>query len=199
MPDTASNNFALTNLCKGFYFGGNMPFVHCKICNTQFYIKEYHLKKGWGKYCSKACQYRGQMKGQSVSCSVCDKQVWKSSSQLKHSKSKKYFCSKTCQTLWRNLFYSGAKSPSWKNGINAYRKILSRETDIKKICVLCKTEDQRVLAVHHIDQNRANNSIYNLAWLCHNCHHLVHHHPKEKDIFLSTIRSLKVFKFVGVS
>jgi predicted HNH restriction endonuclease len=37
-----------------------------------------------------------------------------------------------------------------------------------------------VLAVHHVDQNRTNNKVTNLAWLCHNCHHLVHRYPIER-------------------
>ena len=176
-----------------------MALVHCKICDTQFYAKESHLKKGWGKYCSKTCQNIGQRRGKEINCATCDLKDWKSNAQMRHSKSEKYFCSKSCQTVWRNLFYSGVKSPSWKNGIHAYRKILSRETDVKKVCILCRTDDQRILAVHHIDQNRRNNSIYNLAWLCHNCHHLVHHYLEVKSIFLSTIKPLKVFKMVFVN
>lgn len=54
---------------------------------------------------------------------------------------------------------------------------------IPKICRLCKTKDIRVLAVHHIDKNRKNNKISNLAWLCHNCHLLVHHYDAERNKF----------------
>jgi predicted HNH restriction endonuclease len=38
----------------------------------------------------------------------------------------------------------------------------------------------RVLAVRHIDQNHKNNNVENLAWLCHNCHHLVHNDKVEQ-------------------
>jgi predicted HNH restriction endonuclease len=43
------------------------------------------------------------------------------------------------------------------------------------VCVLCKVSDKRILAVHHKDNNRKNNKVENLVWLCHNCHILVHH------------------------
>lgn len=52
---------------------------------------------------------------------------------------------------------------------------------IPKICTLCKTEDSRILAVHHIDKNRRNNDLKNLIWLCHNCHFLVHHYDVERE------------------
>jgi hypothetical protein len=52
---------------------------------------------------------------------------------------------------------------------------------------LCSTKDERVLAVHHIDHNRLNNKLDNLAWLCHNCHHLVHHDNVEKHRFLEKL------------
>jgi hypothetical protein len=52
---------------------------------------------------------------------------------------------------------------------------------VPKICRLCKTEDCRVLAVHHSDRNRQNNTLGNLLWLCHNCHHLVHRYEPERE------------------
>lgn len=55
------------------------------------------------------------------------------------------------------------------------------------MCTLCKTEDKRVLATHHIDRNRLNNSVNNLAWLCHNCHFLVHHDNVETQRFADII------------
>ncbi|MHA1267983.1 MAG: HNH endonuclease [Candidatus Helarchaeota archaeon] len=39
---------------------------------------------------------------------------------------------------------------------------------------MCGIVDDRVLAVHHIDSNRRNNSPGNLTWLRRNCHYLVH-------------------------
>ncbi|MBI4281264.1 HNH endonuclease [Candidatus Uhrbacteria bacterium] len=35
-------------------------------------------------------------------------------------------------------------------------------------------KNNRVLLVHHIDENRKNNVLSNLVWLCRNCHFLVH-------------------------
>jgi len=155
-----------------------MPYVNCQICAGKFYAKPRHLKRGWGKYCSQKCQYIGMQKGIYVKCKTCSKEVRKTPNDFKRSKSGNFFCDKSCQTIWRNKHYIGPKSTNWKNGIGSYREILSR-VELPKICVLCKTADTRVLAVHHLDKNRNNNNIENLIWLCCNCHFLVHHHRDE--------------------
>lgn len=90
------------------------------------------------------------------------------------SKSGKYFCSKSCQTLWRNTVYSGEKNKNWINGIRTYRNILIK-SGVPPACFLCKIADARVLCVHHRDHQRTNNNVRNLIWLCFNCHYLVHH------------------------
>ncbi|MBI4600028.1 HNH endonuclease [Candidatus Uhrbacteria bacterium] len=94
-----------------------------------------------------------------------------------------FFCNKSCQTKWRNQVYSGPRHHLWIDGGSMYREIM-RRSDAKQICRLCKTKDTRILIVHHIDKNRKNNNIANLAWLCHNCHFLVHHHEDERKKFM---------------
>ena len=55
------------------------------------------------------------------------------------------------------------------------------------MCNFCRVSDARILAVHHIDGNRENNKLENLAWLCHNCHYLVHHFDQEKRKFMEML------------
>lgn len=150
-----------------------MPMAKCQICFKQFYIKPSHLKLGWGKYCSIKCRSAAQLKGKIVKCFTCGKEIYRSPKLLSRSKSKKYFCSKSCQTLWRNKQYVGELSKKWVNGRNSYRKVLLRNK-IKPICKLCNFSDERVLIAHHIDHNRENNKLNNLVWLCLNCHYLIH-------------------------
>jgi hypothetical protein len=80
---------------------------------------------------------------------------------------------------WHNSNYIGTKHPNWKTGEYSYKGVLL-QNKIQAICVLCKKDDMAVLTVHHIDKNRKNNKVSNLAWLCHNCHFLVHHYPEEE-------------------
>lgn len=151
-----------------------MPTVKCLICNDKFYIKPSYQKKGWGKYCSIKCRTRSQIKGKKVNCYICDKQIYRAPKQLKSSESGKFFCSKSCQTIWRNkILYSGENHSNWTFGESAYRRIL-RASNKKQVCGVCQTVDTRILIVHHKDKNRKNNKVENLTWLCHNCHYLVH-------------------------
>lgn len=155
-----------------------MPSQKCVICSKGFYAKPSHILRGWGKYCSKPCQYTGQKTGKTVICSVCGKDTYKNKNDQIRSQSGKYFCGKSCQTSWRNTQYSGDKHSNWTNGKASYRAALMR-SDLPQYCGRCKLVDKRVLAVHHKDKNRENNALSNLMWLCHNCHYLVHHDKSE--------------------
>lgn len=152
-----------------------MPTVICKICSGEFYSKPSQIKLGWGKYCSSECRSKAQFNGKFVVCSVCKAKIYRSKARLKHSVSGKYFCSKKCQTLWRNSIYIEDRSKNWLNGASAYRRIMDRRDFIVK-CVRCGFDDKRALVIHHIDHVRTNNSLDNLVCLCLNCHHLIHHY-----------------------
>ncbi len=139
-----------------------------------FYTKPSYILRGWGQFCSIKCRSKAQLKGKLVNCAICKKNIYRSPRMISHSKSGKYFCSKSCQTLWRNSTYVGEKSANWINGEKAYRNILLR-TGKKIICAICKISDRRILTAYHKDHQRKNNKIENLIWLCLNCHYLAHH------------------------
>ncbi len=150
-----------------------MPQVRCKICNTEFYARPSHLKRGEGKFCSRKCQYQGQRKGVFILCDICGTEKWKTQKEMKQSKSGKHFCSKKCQTIWRNKYFSGEKHSNWQGGEFTYQKVM-KENKIEPICNVCGNRDKRILIIHHIDHNRKHNTKDNLVWLCRNCHYLVH-------------------------
>ena len=158
----------------------------CTKCSKSFLVKPSWIKNGYGKYCSPNCRRLAQRTGTYVACHVCQKETYKSEKAFKGTKSGHLFCSKSCQTKWRNEYYSKENHPNYKNGNHSYKNVLIR-SGADQICKLCKTPDKRILAVHHIDQNHFNNKVENLAWLCHNCHHLVHHHKNEHERFMATM------------
>ncbi len=163
----------------------------CKICKSNFQTKSFFVKNGGGKYCSKVCHYRGLKKGKTISCFICQKENYKSPQSIKRSKSGKFFCSKSCQTKWRNQEFIGPKHANWTSGRNSYRSVLDRYK-ISRICTLCKSSDERILAVHHVDSNRLNNEVSNLAWLCHNCHFLAHHDGVERQRFMYNLNKRQI-------
>ncbi|KKP93137.1 MAG: hypothetical protein UR98_C0009G0015 [Parcubacteria group bacterium GW2011_GWA1_36_12] len=156
-----------------------MPIVNCEKCKKEFYAKPSWLKIGWGKYCSPKCHHEGLKRGKFIACFICGKKTWKAPKQISHSKSGKFFCSKSCQTLWRNKEFRGVRHHNWKGGENILHKSLLIENHVKPVCKLCSCKDERVLAVHHLDKNRKNNNVKNLIFLCQNCHHLVHCHNEK--------------------
>lgn len=161
--------------------------IKCKICRNKFYAKPSWILKGWGKYCSKECQFEAQRKGRIVPCFICGEPTYKTKKDLRVSKSKKYFCSKRCQAIWRNsIVYVGKNHLNWKGGESVYRDTLIRNK-IPQYCRACKIKDLRILTVHHIDQNRKNNNINNLVWLCYNCHHLIHRNVEENKKFMEAL------------
>ncbi|MBI4359004.1 MAG: hypothetical protein HY577_00205, partial [Candidatus Nealsonbacteria bacterium] len=110
-----------------------------------FFARPSHVEKGWGKYCSQGCQYQGYKTGKLVNCETCGRKVYKTPRKLLHSKSKKYFCNKSCFAIWKNShFFFGKHHPSWKNGQGSYREIMLR-SKIKPVCRKCGINDIRVL------------------------------------------------------
>lgn len=162
-------------------------YKNCAHCWSKFYAKPYHLKRGWGKFCSRQCLSLGRKSGKQVTCQVCQKQVYRMPSEIKRNKQQRMFCSKSCQTIWRNSYYSGERHASWKQGQGSYRQRMLRITPNLE-CQLCHEQDQRVLEVHHVDEDRTNNRLDNLVWLCHNCHYLVHCDKLEQE---QLVRSVK--------
>ena len=163
-----------------------MPTVACNICGKEFYGKPFFLRRGQAKYCSSACMRVASRTGIMVPCHACGKEVYKTKKALNGSKSKNYFCTKSCQTKWRNTVFVREKHANWKDGSASYRSLLLKH-EVPQVCTLCKTKDLRVLAVHHIDRNRKNSSLSNLAWLCHNCHFLLHHYKDVEKKFMEAL------------
>lgn len=140
-------------------------------------MKPSQLKYGWGKYCSVTCRNKSQLKGNMFKCFICGREIYRSPTEQRHSEGGKFFCSKLCQTRWRNSYFSGEKHSNWKGGVATYRDILHNSNRIK-VCIMCKIDNLLVLTAHHIDHDRKNNKLSNLTWLCLNCHYLVHHDQK---------------------
>jgi len=151
-----------------------MPHVACCICQEVFYAKPRHIQRGWGKYCSRHCQHKGQHRGKQYECGVCKMELYRTPAELRKSRSGNFFCNKSCLAVWKNTNApKGEGHFNWKDGSSAYRAIM-KKSGVTPKCSKCKLKNINVLVVHHIDQNRKNNNVSNLCWLCRNCHYLVH-------------------------
>jgi hypothetical protein len=133
-------------------------------------------------YCSTRCRDQARIQGEIRQCHTCGKDIYRSQADIRKSKTNLFFCNHSCRAVWTNQLRAGERHPNWKGGENAYRDILLR-SGAPAVCTRCGAEDFRVLAVHHLDEDRSNNQIENLTWLCHNGHYLIHHFPDERAQF----------------
>lgn len=158
----------------------------CFKCSKSFLAKPSVIRSGNGKFCSWMCYLSSRDTRAEVKCGTCGKSVVRTGKESARSKSSKFFCTKKCQTIWRNSLYQGPQHANYTNGKSSYRNRLLRESKSKK-CSRCGLDDERVLAVHHLDGNREHNEPANLAWLCHNCHFLIHHNECARSAYMATI------------
>ena len=147
-----------------------MVQVKCSKCGKEYEVelKTYNakLKENTAFYCSKEClSHKGS---QLCKCANCGKEVWRTNSQLARSKTGNVYCSRSCATSKNNsLFKTGENHPNY-NGNNYRKKAFD---NYEHQCAVCGwNEDEDILEVHHIDENRENNELDNLKILCPICH-----------------------------
>ena len=132
----------------------NRPHLVCPICKAENIQNKY---KNQQKLCI---------------CDYCNKEYTRAFSKAKKSKHGFNFCSRTCKDKAQQI-ESGDKfismRPKHYNLDNNYRKKAFKYYEHK--CAICDwNEDEDMLEVHHIDEDRSNNSINNLLILCSICH-----------------------------
>jgi len=102
-------------------------------------------------------------------CSCCGKEfIFKGRIKTKEYERAK-FCSRSCannrQSWWKGQIENGTHTYKW-----SYRKIALEHHGHK--CVVCGFD--KVIDVHHLDNNRQNNTKENLVTLCPNHHYMIH-------------------------
>lgn len=115
-------------------------------------------------------------------CDYCGKEYYLC--QSKAEKSKFHFCCRECKDKAQRLS-SGEQFEKLRplhygqgKGIHSYRDRAFQEYEHK--CSVCGwNEDENILEVHHIDENRNNNDINNLIILCPICHRKLTNHLYE--------------------
>ena len=148
--------------------------------------------KSWGRERCSACyaEDRRQIKG--LVCTRCDKPLKRSPCNLKNGGRLGIFCGMKCFGLHvrgsNNLAYidggvPGGYGPGFKA---AKRAVLARE---EGACFLCWARDQK-LDVHHVNRNKSDHSLANLAALCRACHNGQKGAPEEVRLKAEKLSSL---------
>lgn len=152
--------------------------VICHSCNSRFEVEirkfNSYRKHGWNFYCSN-CKNRKRLTTIKEICPVCNKEFIRHT-YAKKSKNGFYFCSKSCAASYNNSHYRrGINNPNWIDGLHAGASYIKEAfRNYKAKCAICGLEEKCCLQVHHVDENRKNNSVDNLIVLCANCHNRVH-------------------------
>lgn len=139
----------------------------CLNCSKNFSIKRKQL------FCSRICYIEYKSKNSiniEMNCNFCNKIFYKKPSSLKNSKSGFYFCCRNCKDSAQRLNGIKAIQPKhYGSGSSSYR--IRALNEFNPICNRCGySEDDRMLDVHHLDNNRLNNDLSNLEVLCVWCH-----------------------------
>ena len=147
--------------------------VTCDHCKKIFLREKkhvtYNLKNRNKQFCSKECSAKSRAVDRNIFCDSCGKPLSVTPTRLKRSRSGKLFCSHACSNKNRNSLYGGEKHHMF-NGYSAhYRKYAFANYPHR--CAICGwDEDEEILDVHHIDEDRTHNDIENLIILCPICH-----------------------------
>lgn len=132
--------------------------IKCKKCNYIWEVSPASFipssTKDYNFIGCPECKYT------ELECDYCHKKF----KRLKSAISENYnFCSKTCGNRFKNIEFT-----NWIDGCDYRRNAFNAYPHKCKICGW--NEDERVLEVHHIDENRKNNNLSNLIILCPTCH-----------------------------
>lgn len=129
--------------------------------NGKYFTPEYKQKQE-----AKVDKIYGPISTHKKECQFCGKEFIFTGRM----KTKKYertkFCSRSC---------ANNRQDWWNSNSSGYRTIALRNH--KKECVVCGFD--KIVAIHHIDENKKNNDPSNLIPLCPNHHEMIH--SKWKD------------------
>lgn len=153
--------------------------VKCDCCEQEFEKETRRVnearKNGWKIFCSKECKSKIKSKKILCNCAHCEAEIQKTPSEIKRSKTGNVFCNKSCAASYNNShFKTGENNPNYKHGEGTNYTNLAFK-NYKPFCTMCGHTSRATLQVHHIDENRLNNSIENLIILCANCHCEIHY------------------------
>ena len=141
--------------------------IECKQCHYQWTVSPQSFIPSEQKYNFKGCpQCLQQQLYQKVCCSYCGKEFIKLKTELNKSKTGYNYCSRECGNRHKNQIRK--ENGEWEDSQNYRLKAFEK---YPHHCLCCDwDEDERILEVHHINENHNDNNIDNLCILCPICH-----------------------------
>lgn len=154
--------------------------MECSCCKKIYFKWPYEAnRKRKGKYICTPCRRKNGVKI-SKTCPVCSKEFILTNILAQKQKTCSYACA-------NKMFRSGENNGNWNP--EAYRTTCFLHH--KKECVICG--EQNIVEVHHLDENKKNNSPENLIPLCPT-HHQYWHSKYRYIIYDKVIEYINKFK-----
>lgn len=176
-----SNTLNTCHYIKGYINSNSIITLHCEIHNYDFETKYENVSRDNRKHhVCPICQQedrdlKNSDKWTEVICAYCNQKFKKRISKLEDSKSGLYFCCREHKDLAQRIDsgqdFNDMRPDHYGSIVSgsSYRKIAFRNYPHK--CAICGwNEDEDILQVHHIDENRSNAKLENLIILCPTCH-----------------------------
>jgi len=164
----------------------NGEYHNCEYCDDKF-IRVIRNYKPRQRFCSLKCKGYGSKKRITLECCWCKKEFERRSCDM----SKYNFCSRRCKEIAQSLDGGFIEIQPKQYGSNAPYRIRAFRFYPHKCEVCGYNKHIELLQVHHVDNNRDNNEIENLAILCPTCHWSI---TLKKAIFSEN----REYKFVGL-
>ena len=141
--------------------------VQCNECGHIWsFIPQNKMYRPAKFYCPNCGDYQNKKQNIYVKCAYCGKEIRKVQSEINSNTTGNFYCSKVCGNKHKNEVRKN--NGEW-DIIKNYRVKAFQSYPHK--CAVCGwDEDERILEVHHIDENRDNNTVENLCILCPICH-----------------------------
>lgn len=166
IEDTYEQNVRLV----GQYTNKRTPIkLHCYDCNYEWDTRAQNILYRTEEVKYHQCPNCGgnSVKKDKYECAYCGKEIYRRPSEILKNISGKFYCSRECGNIAKNKFRE--ESGEWLNSTSTYRRRAFQTYSHE--CLVCGwNEDERILEVHHIDENREHNEIENLCILCPICH-----------------------------
>jgi len=146
----------------------------CENCSKHFDRSLYEAKRrekdGRRIFCCHKCssEFKTKVSSVDINCKECGKDFKRRKCEVVENN----FCSRSCSNTHSNKKNVGEFARNFKHGNSIYRGTALKE--YPNVCMICGFNKEYAIEIHHIDKNRSNNDIKNLAVLCSNCHSGVH-------------------------
>lgn len=164
-PSRIKNHVFCDKKCMAKY-NRKREEVNCKNCGETIEKILSEIKPN--NFCNKKCSAEYLEKTIEMSCEECGEKVTRRPSTA----GSKAFCSKECQL--DNMTNESEREYPQEFNKKLKRKIRKKDLQTCQICGIanekCREKYGAQLDIHHMDEDKNNNSINNLTALCRSCH-----------------------------